>query len=100
AAADDYRPAARPVVAAGILVDARRAAEIADPQEDRVLPEAAFVQFADQRAHGLVQVWQLASAQGVEILAVGVPAAHADLDRRHAILNQTAGQQGRLAEVV
>src|SRR6516225_8263391 len=41
AAANHHRPAAGPVVAAGILIDARRTAEFTHPQDDRILPHAA-----------------------------------------------------------
>src|SRR5581483_6382638 len=43
-AADHDRPAAGPVVTAGVLVDARRAGELAHPHQHRVLPAAAVHQ--------------------------------------------------------
>src|SRR5262249_42966503 len=100
AATDHHRPAAGPVVAAGVLIDARRAAKLAHPQHHRVLPQAALVQLLDQRTHALVQTRAVAVANGREDVAVVVPAAQVDLDCRHALPDQSRGQQGAHAEWV
>ena len=81
-AADHDRPAARPVIAAAVLVDARRAAELAHPHDDGVLPHAAVVQILDQGAHALVEAGAVAVLERVEDVGVVVPAAEVDLDGR------------------
>ena len=100
AAADHDRPAARPVIAAGVLVDARRAAELAHPHEDGVLPHAAIDQVLTRVPMALSSVRLQAGAVGVEGLVVRVPAAQGDLDRGDAGFDQAAGQEGGAAEVV
>src|SRR5262249_34992019 len=100
AAADHHRPAAGPVVAAGVLVDVRRPAELAHPEHHGVLQHAALVQVLDQGAHALVQARAVAVLDRVEDVGVVVPAAQVDLDAGDALLDQLAGQQAAHAEAV
>src|SRR4051794_38968273 len=64
----------RPVVAAGAVVDARRAAELAPDDDGRVVEHAAHVEVLDQGAEALVELAAVI-ADEVEVLAVAVPAA-------------------------
>ena len=100
AAADHDGPAARPVIAAGVLVDARRAAEFTHPHDDGVLPQATIDQVLDQSTHGIVQGRLQACGVGLEVLGVGVPAAQVDFDRGDAGFDQAASHQSGLAEIV
>ena len=52
AAREQHRVAVVPVVAAGVLVDARRAAELAHHHHQRPLQHAALRQVVEQRRHG------------------------------------------------
>ena len=47
------------MVAAGVLIDRRRAAELAPDDDAHILVEAALVKVFDQRADGLVEQWQV-----------------------------------------
>src|SRR5205085_7485983 len=100
AAAEDHRPAAGPVVAAGVLVDARRPAELAHPQDDRVFPHAAVVEVFDQGAHAVVEARAIAGADAREDVSVHVPAAEIDFDAAHALLHQLACEEAAHAEAV
>src|SRR5262245_49851843 len=63
---------ARPVVAAGVLVDLRRAAKLAPGDDRTIVGQAALVQVLNQSGHGFVEYRQLLF--GVfEILAVPIP---------------------------
>src|SRR5207253_2267770 len=98
--ADDDGPAAGPMVAAGVLIDARGAAEIAHPHDDAVLPHAAIDEVFHQRAHRLVERRKLALGEGLEVLVVRVPTSQAEFDGRDSGFHQTAGEDGGTAEVV
>ena len=91
---------AGPVVAAGVLVDLRRAAELAGADDDRAVQHAAVVEVLDQGRQRLIEVRQQAGLQGVEVLAVRVPAADADGDEADAGLDQPASRERALAERV
>src|SRR5262249_47432263 len=97
-AAQHDRPAATPVVAAAVLIDAGSPAELTHPQHDGVLPHTAVHQLLDQRAHALVQARAVAGAEGVEDVGVVVPAAEVHLDAGDALLDEFAGQQAAHAE--
>ena len=97
AAGHPDREAARVVVAAvvrggelALRVD--RAAELAAPDDQRVVEQPALLQVLDQRGRGLVGVVALA-ADLVRQVAVLVPAHVVELDEAHAALGQAAGQQ-------
>ena len=82
----------RPVVAAGVLVDLGRAAELAPDDHRDVLVQAAEMQVFDQRREGHVELGNTRPA-GSEVLAVRVPAAEGNRDHPHAGLDQPPGHQ-------
>ena len=111
AAGEVHRPALRPVVAAAGRVDPRRAAELGQVADQRVVQHAALVEVFDQRAVGLVV------HRGDDVLhaldrrerlrAVDVPGdlvehgeERVDRDEPHAGLDQPPGEQAALAEAV
>src|SRR5690606_15001342 len=100
ATTDHHRPAARPVVTPGVLVDARGPAELTHPHDDGVLEQAALGQFADEGAHALVERGAPLRAQRGEDVAVVVPAPQVDLDGGDALLDELAGKQAAHAEAV
>ena len=63
----------------------------------RVVQHAALVEIFDQRAHGLIELAQLA-LHGREDAVVHVPAAQIDLDEGHALFDQPAGHQAAVGE--
>src|SRR5262249_54491646 len=99
-ATDHDAPRGRVVVAATVLVDARRAAEVAHPHDHGVLQLAAIREVLHQRAHTLVERRQLAGGEGVEDARVHVPAAEGDLDTRDTGFDQLTGEEAGAAEVV
>ena len=82
----------RPVVAAGVLVDARRAAELAPGDHRHVVEHAARFQVVDQGAERLVELGAVVAHQ-VEVLAVAVPAAVGQRHAADAGLDQPPGHQ-------
>src|SRR5262249_41496379 len=75
AAAREERAAyLRPVVAAGFLVDPRRAAEFAPGDDGDIIEHAAIVEVLHEGAEALIQLAAMVANQ-VEILAVAVPTA-------------------------
>ena len=80
------------MVAAGGAVDVRRATELAHPQHDGIVEQAALVELLHERAHGFIDDAQL-PLEAREYVAVHVPAAEIDLDERHAFFDQAAGHQ-------
>src|SRR5262249_6350469 len=56
AAGEDHRARLRIVIAAGVSVDLRRAAEISHPDDQGRLEEPAPAEVVDERAHRLVEV--------------------------------------------
>ena len=95
------------MVAAGALgvLGGRLPAELAAPDDQRLVEQAALLQVLEQAGDRLVGV---AGVLGVVLddVAVGVPvvvvvgAAGVELDEAHAALDQPAGQQALAAEVV
>src|SRR6516225_11439142 len=76
-----------PVIAAGIAVDARRAAKFA-PDDDADVPfQAALMQVLDERRDALIKYGKIA-AQVPEVAAVRVPEAVGDTDAADARFNQ------------
>ena len=69
-----------------------RPAELAAPDDQRVVEQAALLQVLDQGGRGLVGVVALA-ADLLGQVAVLVPAHVIELDESHAALGQPAGQQ-------
>jgi hypothetical protein len=85
------------VVAAGVGVDRRSAAELAHPDDERVVQPAAVLQVGQQRGERRVE--RLAERLDlVEVLGVRVPAVEAHFDEGHPALDQPAGEQAALAE--
>ena len=72
----------RPMIAAGILVDERRAAELAPGHHGHVLVETAFVEVLDERGQPLVELRQVRVLHAIERVAVEVPTAK--VQRHHS----------------
>ena len=87
AAGHDHRLALRPVVAAGVLVDLRRAAEVAGPVDQRLVQQPAVLQVFEQGGERPVGVRQAAVLERGEVVLVRVPAADA---RRSSTRSRTA----------
>ena len=91
AAADDDRPASRPVIAARVLIDPRRAAELTHPDDRGGIEQPAVGQVGDQGRHALVELGEKPLRERVEIVGVGVPAIERDLDVGDALVRPAAG---------
>ena len=78
----------------------RRAAELAAPDDQRVVEQAALLQVADQRRRGPVDLAAdlSRSPSGLAGVAVVVPVGVVELDEAHAALDQPAGQQAVVRE--
>src|SRR5205814_8757268 len=106
AAAHHCRPGVRIVMAAALGVDLRRAAELAHPDDQGRVEQAAFLEVAHQRAPGRIenaaQALDLVEVVGVRVPAeaAAVDAAERYLDERHAALDEPPRQQTALAEEV
>src|SRR5207253_803339 len=90
------------VVAAGPALRDRQASELAGPQDDRAVKEAALLQVFDKGGAGLIHLWTDPS-QPLSDIAVMVPAAaadrHHDLDKTNAGLHEPSCHQAARAEV-
>ena len=87
------------VVAAVVAaLDHRRAAELAAPDDQRVVEQAALLQVLDQRRAGLVGVARSSFFRSADEVAVLVPRLVEDLHEPHAPLDQPAGQQAVVGE--
>ncbi len=84
--ASDHAPTPRPMVAAGIAIDPRRAAELAHPQDDCVAEQPARGQVFDERAHRLIHFGEFL-LQARETILVQIPTAEIHLHKGHAGLN-------------
>ena len=106
------RVALRPVVAAGVVVDLRRATKLPNPHDERVVDQPPLLQVIQQHRKRLVcqRVMILVDdlihpgvVEAVGVPAAGVDAAAADrlgeVDRRksHARFHQPPGEQAALA---
>ena len=106
AAGHPHREAVGVVVAAGPLgvLGGRLAAELAAPDDQRLVEQAALLQVLEQAGDRLVGVAGVLGVVGDHV-GVGVPvvvvvgAAGVDLDEPHAALDQPPGQQALAAEV-
>ena len=85
------------MVAAGVLVDARRAAELAPDDHRHVVEHAAHVEVLDQGAEALIELAAVVADQ-VEVLAVAVPAAVGQRHAANAGLDQPAGHQQMIVD--
>ena len=90
------RPRLRPE--RGVGLDHRRAAELAAPDHQRVVEQAALLQVLDQRR---ATAWSVAPQLVFEVagdVGVGVPALVVDVDEPDAALDQPPGQQAGAGE--
>src|SRR5262249_11181344 len=92
AAGHDGTAYLRPVVAAGAVVDARRAAEFAPGNYGHIVQHTAHVEVFHQSAEALVELAAMVADQ-VEVLAVAVPAAEAQAHAAHTGFHQAARHQ-------
>src|SRR5205085_11248287 len=91
AAGDQGRHDGRPVVAAAVIVvDLRRAAELAPHDRHDVVLHASGVQVVDQGGDGGVDLGQL-PPQRLEVVAVRVPAPDQEGHAADPRLDQAAG---------
>src|SRR5438105_4406253 len=81
-----------PVVAAGVFVDARRAAELAPDDHADVPAQAALVDVVDQGGDAAVEDRQVV-AQVAEVAAVGVPETIGDGDAARARFHEAPGRE-------
>ena len=91
----------RPVLAAAAADDPRRAAELADPDDERLIEQAATVQVVEQRREPLVGRGHQAVLELIEVVAVRVPEVLAvvvpvDRHQADARLDQPTRQQEAL----
>ena len=94
------------MIAALLLVDLRRPAELAHPDDQRRVEEAALLQIVHQSGPGRIQD-ATQPAHRVEVLHVRVPAkraaveaAQGDFDERDALFHQPAGEETALPKEV
>ena len=80
------------MVAAVAPLGHRRAAELAGPDDQRVVEHAALLQVGDQRHAGAVDLLGL-QRDALLHAAVMVPVLVIELDEPHAALGQPAGEQ-------
>ena len=81
------------VVVAAVALGHRRAAELAAPDDQRVVEHAALLQVLDQRRRAAWSTSLAVPAMSLLDVAVVVPVAVVELDEPHAALGQPAGQQ-------
>src|SRR5581483_4227189 len=97
AAGKHHAERTREVIAAGVAVDARCAAEFPHPDDQRAVETAALTQIAHQGSKS----WIDAFAQrlgAAEIVLMGIPAVRFDFDKGNAGLDQATREQAALAE--
>ena len=78
-------------------LDHRRAAELAAPQHQRVVQQAALLEIPDQRRARLVRILAVL-LQAVDQVAVLVPGLVEQLDEAHAALHQAPGEDAVVGE--
>ena len=83
---------ARPMVAAGVFVDGRCAAELTPANDDDILVQSALVQIVDERSDTLVEHGEILPG-AVEVSAVPVPPAEGERHTAHTHLDEAAGEQ-------
>src|SRR5262249_34882521 len=98
AAGEHGGPGSAVVIATAIVVDARRSAELAHPDDQGVIEEAAVLQVADQRRHPHVHLRHQPPRRLGDLAVVRVPVREVDLYERHAYLHQPSRQQAAPAE--
>ena len=102
AAGHPHREAARVVVAAVVLLGESalavdRAAELAAPDDERVVEHPALLEVLDEGVAGLVDVLALAPHAARKV-GVMVPVVMVDLDEADASFHETAGHQHAVGE--
>ena len=85
------------VAAVVAALDHRRAAELAAPDDQRLVEQAALLEVLDQGGAGLVGVVAVL-LEVVDQVAVLVPGFVEELHEAHAPLDQPAGQQAVVGE--
>ena len=88
----------RPVIAAGVVVDFRRAAEFAPHDDRHIFIQAPLVQIGDQGGRRTVEQ-RAVVANRLEILPVVVPAAEVERDDPRAGFDQAAGDEEVLGQL-
>ena len=91
--------ASRPMVAAGVLVDLRRAAEVTHPDDQCAIEEPTFLQVIQQRGVSLLHWRHQCVFEPVEIILVRVPSDARTIVGGHearAAFNQPTREQVRL----
>src|ERR1051326_3666981 len=89
-----------PVIAAGIFVYARRAAELAGHDNEGAFEHAAIGEVAEQRGHGGIERRQEVAFQRSEVVVVRVPVAVIDSHAAYAGLDQSSRHEAGLPERV
>ncbi len=82
----------RPVIATGLLVDARGATELAPGDHQRVVEHASLVEVGNKRTEPLVEQGRV-RAHAAEVVAVKIPATEIESDAPGAGLDETAGEE-------
>ena len=88
---------ARPMVAAAVLVDFRRATELAPHADGDVFVQAAIVQIPDERRDALVEHRHVASGVA-KVVPVPIPKTERHSNHPHAGLDQAAGDEELLED--
>src|SRR5262249_41594000 len=90
-------PAADVVVAAGAVVDARRATDLTGPHDERVVEHPALLQVGQEAGPGVFH-GRCEPAVPLEVVRVRVVATLPNLDECDSALDELAGEQAALAE--
>src|SRR5690349_17279515 len=85
------------MIAAGVRIDPRRAAELTGPQNERVIEHAALFEVGNQSGKWLIEL-AAPRATIIEVVPVRVPTAHRYFDKRHARLHEPACQHASLTK--
>src|SRR5262249_40465850 len=103
AAGEGHRVAVRPMIAAGVFVDERSAAEITHPNYQRAVEQAALRQVFEQGGVRLFHRRNEALLHLVEVVLVRIPGDAGAVYRRYkadAGFNESAREQMRLSPSV
>src|SRR6478735_8732090 len=87
-----------PVIAARLGIDLRRAAEFTHAKNERRIEQASLPQVGHQRAKAGVER-RGKRLHAVEITAVRIPTIKRHFDKRHAALDESAGEQATLTKL-
>ncbi len=92
-AGDESSTDLRPVVSAGVAVNARRAAEFSPSDDRNVVGHSSFMQIIDQGGQALIEQRQVGVFEPAEVVAVKIPAAKVQRHHSCACLDQPAGHE-------